>query len=93
MASVKLNKRKETGERKAAIDKVDKDEIELLFVQLRGLIPKFKDDLKGAKAYNSHMFTVEKCLATGEHQLHQGHEQKLGRRVIRQNDTVKQWHL
>jgi len=67
MASVKLNKRKETGEPKTAIDKADKDEIELLFVQLRGLLPKFKDDLKGAKAYNSHMFTVEKFLATGEH--------------------------
>lgn len=67
MASVKLNKRKETGERKAAIDKADKDEIEVLFVQLRGLLPKFKEDLNGTKVYNSHMFTVEKFLASGEH--------------------------
>ena len=67
MASVKLNKKKETGKRKAAIDKADKDEIELLFVQLQGLLLKVKEDLKGAKVYNSHMFTVEKFLASGEH--------------------------
>jgi len=67
LASVKLNKKKETGERKAAIDQADKDELELLFVQLRGLLPRFKEELNGEKAFNSHMFTVEKFLASGVH--------------------------
>lgn len=41
MVSVKVNKKRETGERKIALDKADKDELELLFVQLRGLLPVF----------------------------------------------------
>jgi len=63
--AVKVNKAKETGERRKAIEKADKDEIELLFVQLNGLLPEYEEDVKG-KAYNCHMFGVEKFLATGE---------------------------
>ena len=36
-------------------------------MHLRGLLPKFKGDLNGAKAHNSHMVTVKKFLASGEH--------------------------
>ena len=64
--AVKLNKSKETGERLKAIERADKEEIELLFVQLNGLLLTRKEDVKG-KAYNCHMFSDEKFLATGEH--------------------------
>jgi len=64
--AVKVNKRKETGGRRKAIEKADKDEIELLFVELHGLLPEFEKDVQG-RAYNCHMFGVEKFLATGEH--------------------------
>lgn len=67
MLSVNVNKRKETGERNAALDKADKDELELLFVELRGLLPVFLKDIKDEKVYNSLMFSVENFLATGEH--------------------------
>ena len=66
MASVKINKRKESGERLKAIEKADKEEIELLFVELRRLVPEFKENIKGP-VYRCHMFEVEKFLATGEH--------------------------
>jgi len=65
--AVKVNKSQETGERKAAIAKAEKDEIELLFVDLGGLKPEYAENMKGKKAYNCHMFGVEKFLATGEH--------------------------
>jgi len=37
--AVKVNKSKETGDRLKAIEQADKDEIELLFMQLNGLLP------------------------------------------------------
>ena len=46
MLSVKVNKKKKVGERKAALDKADKDELELLFVELRGLLPVFLKEIK-----------------------------------------------
>mmetsp|Transcript_2609 Transcript_2609/g.3980 ORF Transcript_2609/g.3980 Transcript_2609/m.3980 type:complete len:661 (+) Transcript_2609:626-2608(+) len=55
MASVKINKKRE-----------NKDEIELLFVDLRGVVPEFKENIKGP-VYRCHMFEVEKFLATGDH--------------------------
>jgi len=45
MASVK--KEKESCERLKAIERADKDEIELLFVELRGLAPEFEENIKG----------------------------------------------
>jgi hypothetical protein len=52
---------------KKAIEKADKDEIELLFVDLNGLLPVYEEELDGEKAYNSHLFGVEKFLANGKH--------------------------
>ena len=67
ISSVKINKRKEIGDRLKAIEKADKEEIELLFVQLRGLlVPEFKEKIQGP-VYKCHMFEVEKFLATGQH--------------------------
>ena len=66
MASVKINKKKESGERLKAIEKADKDEIEQLFVDLRGVVPEFKENIKGP-VYRCHMFEIEKFLATGDH--------------------------
>ena len=66
MESVKINKKKESGECLKAIEKADKEIIELLFIQLRGLAPEFKEKIKGL-VYKCHMFEVEKFLATGEH--------------------------
>jgi len=66
LASVKINKKKETGERLKAIERADKDEIELLFVELRGFMPEFEENVKG-DSFSCHMFEVEKFLATGEH--------------------------
>jgi hypothetical protein len=37
-----------------------------VFVQLNGLLPTREEDVQG-KAYSCHMFSVEKFLATGEH--------------------------
>ena len=67
--AIKVNKRKETPERKKAIEKADTDEIDLLFVQLRGLKPEYYNKIKkeGAQIYNSHMFSVEKFFADGTH--------------------------
>jgi len=45
----------------------DKDEIELLFVDLNSLLPVYEEELDGQQAYNSHMFGVEKFLADGTH--------------------------
>ena len=67
ITAVKVNKSQETGDRKIAIEKADKDEVELLFVDLGGLKPEFEENMKGKKAYNCHMFGVEKFLATGVH--------------------------
>eukprot|EP00590_Aulacoseira_subarctica_P000645 CAMPEP_0172416458 /NCGR_PEP_ID=MMETSP1064-20121228/2944_1 /TAXON_ID=202472 /ORGANISM="Aulacoseira subarctica , Strain CCAP 1002/5" /LENGTH=262 /DNA_ID=CAMNT_0013154125 /DNA_START=168 /DNA_END=956 /DNA_ORIENTATION=+ len=63
---IKINKSKETGDRLKAIEQADKDETELLFIQLNGLLPTREEDVQG-KPYNRHMFGVEKFLATGEH--------------------------
>ena len=39
--AVKVNKRNETEERKKAIEQAEKDEIELLFVDLKALQPEY----------------------------------------------------
>jgi hypothetical protein len=66
--AVKINKNKETdSERRKAMDKADKEEIELLFVDLQGLLPVKEEEIAGQQVYNSHMFGVEKFLADGSH--------------------------
>eukprot|EP00590_Aulacoseira_subarctica_P002999 CAMPEP_0172416062 /NCGR_PEP_ID=MMETSP1064-20121228/2499_1 /TAXON_ID=202472 /ORGANISM="Aulacoseira subarctica , Strain CCAP 1002/5" /LENGTH=671 /DNA_ID=CAMNT_0013153423 /DNA_START=324 /DNA_END=2338 /DNA_ORIENTATION=+ len=66
--AVKINKSKETDpERRKAMDKADKEEIELLFVDLQGLLPVKEEEIAGQQVYNSHMFGVEKFLADGSH--------------------------
>ena len=67
--AVKVQKGRETPERRKAIETADKNEIELLFVDLKGLKPVSYEEIKksGVQVYNSHMFSVEKFLADGTH--------------------------
>ena len=67
--AIKVQNKNETPERRKAIERADKDEIELLFVDLQGLKPVCYDEIKnaGAQVYNSHMFGVKKFLADGTH--------------------------
>lgn len=68
LASIKISEGKETDPKRIeAIKKSKKDELELLFVELRGLMPVFNEALTGAKPYRCHMFSAEKFLAIGDH--------------------------
>jgi len=62
-ASTKVYKSRETPERIRKIEEAEKAEIELLFVDLQGLLPVYEQK----EAYHCHMFSVEKTLANGEH--------------------------
>ena len=55
----------ESPEKVAAIEKADVEEIELGFEGLKAVEPVYECDVEG-KAHGSHMFTVEKFLASGE---------------------------
>ena len=50
-------------ERVKKIEEAEKAEIEILFVDLQGLLLVYEQK----EAYNCHMFSVEKTLANGEH--------------------------
>lgn len=64
LASVKVYKSREKDpERIKKIKKSEKEEIELLFIDLCGLQPVYEQK----DAYRCHMFSVEKTLETGEH--------------------------
>jgi hypothetical protein len=53
-------------ERNKAIEKMETDEIEQVFVDLQAVQPVYEDELEGFDPLNCHLFTVEKLLANGD---------------------------
>ncbi len=66
MASTKVRKDGENAARKAAINKAEIGEIELLFVDLQALQPVYPEEMGENEPLRSHMFSVEKFNAEGE---------------------------
>ena len=64
-----MYKSRETPERIKKIEEAENAEIELLFVDLQGLLPVHEQK----EAYNCHMFSVEKTLGNGEHDKFKAH--------------------
>lgn len=63
--ATKVDKRTADAEKKDAIEKADTDEISLVFEELKAAQPVYEDEVEG-KAHGCHMFTVDKCLASGD---------------------------
>lgn len=64
--ATKADKRTTTDlKKRAAIEKADTDEIDLVFDELKAVKAVYEDEVQG-KAHECHMFTVNKHLASGE---------------------------